>query len=106
MDELIAEPGIFAAIERLDGPVDQLLDAWDPLRIGMVGEPDIERKLDVDVERNQGPGDRRDVGRQPADAGAFRDGPDMRAGDVVAHRDKAELLARGVPVVHLLAAGL
>src|SRR5437870_3611796 len=103
MHELVAEPGIFAAVERLDGPVDQLLDAWNPLRIGMIGEPDIEWKLDVDVEQNQRPGDRRNVGRQPADAGALGDGPDMRTGDVVAHRDKAELLAHGMSVVHLAA---
>jgi len=44
MDELIAEPGIFAAIERWMVSR-SLLDARDPLRVGMVGEPDIERNL-------------------------------------------------------------
>ena len=37
MDKLVAEPGVFTTVEGLDGPVDQLFDARNPFRVGMIG---------------------------------------------------------------------
>src|SRR5579871_2960519 len=107
MNELVPEPGIFATVERLHGPVDHMLNPGNFFRVGMIGEPDVEIELDVDVERYQRVAERRHIGGQPSDARAFGDRPQMRGGDIVAHRHEADLLATGgVSIVHLLGLGL
>src|ERR1700681_2202597 len=106
MDEPVAKPWIFVAIEALDGPIDQLLDPRYFLRIRMIGEPDIELELEADIKRYQRVTKRRNIGWQPAYAGALRDRPKMGGGDIVAHRHEAELFATRIFIVQLLAPGL
>src|SRR5713226_7489813 len=106
MDELVAKPWIFVAVEGLDGPFDQLLDPRYFLCVRMIGEPDIKLELDSDIERYQRIAERRHIGWQPADAGALRDRPKMRGADIVAHRDEADLFATRIFFVDLLALGL
>src|SRR5258708_10032773 len=106
MDELVGEPRIFAAVEGLDGPVDELPDPRYFLCVRMIGKPDIKLELVSNIERYQRVAKRRHIGWQPPYAGALRDRPEMRGADIVAHRDEADLLAMRVFVVELLAFGL
>jgi len=82
MDELVAEPRKHLRIEILDDPVDHPPHPWHARRIGMIGEPDIERENRIDIERHHLRSHHMDIGRRPADAGALDDGPEQRAGIV------------------------
>src|SRR5260221_12620120 len=93
MDELVAEPRIFAAVEGLDGPVDELPNPRYFLCVRMIGKPDIKLELVSNIERYQRVPKRRHIGWQPFYAGALRERPEIRSADIVANRDDAAFLA-------------
>src|SRR5260370_37354134 len=103
MDELVAEPRIFAAVEGLDGPVDELPDPRYFLCVRMIGKPDIKLELVSNIERYQRLAKRRHIGWQPPYAGALRDRPEMGRAAILAHRDETDWRAMRVFIVHRLA---
>ena len=88
MDELIAEPGKCFRIEVFNDPVDHAPHAGNARGVGMIGEPDIKGKNRVDIERHHFRAHDVNVGRRPADAGAFDNGPQQRRAVVGAEFDE------------------
>src|SRR5262245_66079007 len=54
MDELVAKPRVVVRIEYAPHPIDDLGDAPAPADIRMIGQPDIEREMDADIDRDDG----------------------------------------------------
>src|SRR6516164_10921416 len=82
MDEVIAEPRVFCGIEGFYQPVDHVPYPRNTAAAGMVGQPDIERPGEVDVERYHLPAQCAGISRKEANARAVGYRPVIRAGDV------------------------
>ena len=76
-------------------------------RIGVIGEPDVEREDRVDLERHQLRAHHMDIGRRPADAGTLEQRPQQRTGIVGGEfHQLAQLDIGEQPGEHFLALGL
>src|SRR6266550_7083934 len=73
MNELVPEPRIVVRVEYASHPIDHLRDALGFPDIGMIGQPDIEREMDANVDRNDGSVQGAGIGRKSADPGASLD---------------------------------
>src|SRR5690242_6893316 len=90
--ELFLKPREASRIESLDQPVNHVPHAWNPAATGMVGQPDIQRSVQFDLQWNQLPTKRNGVAREYADSGAVRDRPVVGARDVGLHDQEVTFL--------------
>src|SRR5260221_13207878 len=75
MDEFVLKPRKFCGIEGLYQPVDHVPHPGDAPATRMIGQPNIVRLAQLDLERYHLPSERAGVCRKRADTGAVGDGP-------------------------------
>src|SRR3954452_6468127 len=88
MHELFLKPREASWIEGFDQPVNHVPYARNPAATGVVGQPNIQRSVQLDLQWNQLPAQRNGIAREDADAGTIRDSPVVGAGDVGLHDQK------------------
>src|SRR3954462_7578979 len=91
MHELFLKPREASWIEGFDQPVNHVPYARNPAATGVVGQPDIQRSVQLDLQWNQLPAQRNGVAREYADSGAIRDRPVVGARDVGLHDQQVTL---------------
>src|ERR1700743_1182288 len=64
VEELVSKPRVFRGIERLHQPVDRAPDPRDAATARVVGEPDIERQVALDIEWHDRSAERLGIGRK------------------------------------------
>src|SRR6476646_8546290 len=95
MDKFIGKPRESCGIESLDEPIDHVSDPRYATATGMIGEPDIGRPIESDVEGDHPSAERRRTAREDADAGPVGDCPVIGAEHIGLHDQKIALCAAG-----------
>src|SRR6266436_2668065 len=93
MDEFVLEPRIFCGMKGFHQPVNHVPHPRDAATAGMIGQPNIEGSVELNLKRYHFATQRTGVGGQYADTGAVRDGPVVGAADVCLHHQQ---VTRGI----------
>src|SRR5689334_12094552 len=91
MEKFIGKPRESRGIESLDQPIDHVSDPRYATAAGMIGQPDIGRPIESDIEWYHLSAQRCGTAREDADAGAIGDRPIIGAEHIGLHDQKIAL---------------
>src|SRR5581483_8885031 len=95
MEKFIGKPRESCGIESLDQPIDHISDPRYATAAGMIGQPDIGRPIEPDIEGYHLPTQCRSAAWEDADAGAIGDRPIIGAEHIGLHDQEIALGAPG-----------
>src|SRR4051794_39683862 len=105
MNQFVTKPRKFCRIERFHDPVDQSADARYSVAVVMIGEPDVERSAQVNIERYELGAQRCGVSRKQAYSGAFGNSPVIGAADIGPHHQQILLCDTRKPALEYFLGG-